>query len=986
MCPSPRATIPPAPHRSGGARAPASSAGDLADLPVAIVRYDRALHRIYANPHFERVTGLRPEEYLGCTPSEWSTLGDDAVRMEALLRTVLDDGVPGEMDIESTGADGVVRWFTLKAIPEFDPAGEVVSALTVSVETTRQKAAERIAREREHAFRSLADSIPVDVFHFDRDGRIRFANSVAAATLRRPAEQLLGRRLDELGLPLLAQVHEQVVAVAGDGMAKKIELRQQRDGHPFPEIRQIRLLPETDPGGATAGVIGIGRDITAAHLQDEAWRFVTRQSLDHNADSYFFDLVRFLGELLAVDHVLVDRFSEDDPGFAQTVAFYSKGALRPALRYALRDTPCEAVAQVKLCCHPRDAHVLFPRDRFLVEQGVQSYVGVPLVDATGRAVGLLAVMDGNPILDEEAVVGVLRKIAGHAGAELIRRHADRRLRESERLFRTLAELSPDYVARYDAHGRKIYVSPNLAAFLEQDELQAIGRSPAETSPGDAGIAEYDGALARVLTTGMPEEIEFTFHRNQSINHVRLIATRDSAGAIDGAIAYGRDITQIVAQRERIKTLALTDTVTKLANRHALQEVGATLLARARERRSDLGVLFLDVDGLKDINDTLGHSAGDHLLRDIAERIRQCVGPADLLARVGGDEFAIVAPAADGRTNMEEIVGRIRAKLAEPFRIEHRMITASVSMGLAMYPEHGDDLEQLMAHADAAMYQAKRKGRGNWETFRHELGSRGRERLDLLDALREAETGAGLELHFQPVVELRDGTWIGAEALLRLRRPDDGLLTPDRFMDIAEESGSIIPIGRWVMRRGAEMACRWNQGRRTPLTVNVNVSTNQFLYDDIASLTREILQQTGARPEWLAIEVTESLLLEDSARIHDAIRALHAIGVNVFIDDFGTGYSSLGYLNRFQVTGLKIDRQFVDDIDGDSRQYELVNACISLARALRLRVVAEGIERETQVHILNQLGCPVGQGYLFGRPQPVDRFAAAIAARDVRGAG
>jgi len=183
-----------------------------------------------------------------------------------------------------------------------------------------------------------------------------------------------------------------------------------------------------------------------------------------------------------------------------------------------------------------------------------------------------------------------------------------------------------------------------------------------------------------------------------------------------------------------------------------------------------------------------------------------------------------------------------------------------------------------------------------------------------------------------------------------------------------------------------MACRWNQGRRKPLTVNVNVSTNQFLYDDIASLTREILHQTGARPEWLAIEVTESLLLEDSARIHDAIRALHAMGVNVFIDDFGTGYSSLGYLNRFQVTGLKIDRQFVDDIDGDSRQYELVNACISLARALRLRVVAEGIERETQVHILNQLGCPVGQGYLFGRPQPIDRFAAAMARCDAESPG
>ncbi len=599
--------------------------------------------------------------------------------------------------------------------------------------------------------------------------------------------------------------------------------------------------------------------------------------------------------------------------------------------------------------------------------------------------GVVAMIGGNPILDEEAVVGVLRKIAGHAGAEWIRQQADRKLRESERLFRTLAELSPDYVARYDLHGKKVYVSPNLRAFLGQGELRPLGRSPTETSPADDGIIEYERALARVLATGRPEEIEFTFRRNQSINHVRFIATRDAAGAIDGAIAYGRDITQVVAQRERIKTLALTDTVTKLANRHALQEVGARLLAQARERGGDLGVLFLDVDGLKDINDTLGHSAGDRLLRSMAERIGQCVGAGELLARVGGDEFAIVAPAAEGQATLERIVRQIRTKLAEPFRIEHRMITASVSMGLAMFPEHADDLDQLMAHADAAMYQAKRKGRGNCETFRHELGNRGRERLDLLDALHAAESGAGLELHFQPVVHLPDGAWIGAEALLRLRRTDDVLLTPDRFIHIAEESGSIIPIGRWAMRRCAEMACRWNQGRREPLKVNVNVSTNQFLYDDIACLTREILQQTGARPEWLAIEVTESLLLEDSARIHDAIHALHEIGVNVFIDDFGTGYSSLGYLNRFEVTGLKIDRQFVDDIDDDSRQYELVNACISLARALRLSVVAEGIERETQVRILSRLGCSVGQGYLFGRPKPVDVFASALAMRDARAA-
>jgi predicted signal transduction protein with EAL and GGDEF domain len=362
-----------------------------------------------------------------------------------------------------------------------------------------------------------------------------------------------------------------------------------------------------------------------------------------------------------------------------------------------------------------------------------------------------------------------------------------------------------------------------------------------------------------------------------------------------------------------------------------------------------------------------------LLRELAERVAGCTRGYDLLARLGGDEFAIVASNLDDDLDMAVIADKISRALAEPMQLGGRRVVVSASMGIALYPADGERLEELLAHADMAMYQAKRAGRNRYEFYRAEFSARARDRVALEQALRDAQDGAGLALHYQPLVTVDDGKVVGAEALLRWHHPELGLLYPDRFIGLAEDTGLIVPMGRWVIHQAARQARLWNQGRALPLKVAVNVSTTQFLQDDLVAVVREALQQTGCQPDWLSIEVTESLLLEDNERIQRIFHELGTLGLQIAIDDFGTGYSALNYLSRFDVTILKIDRQFVRDIGADSRQAELVKAFVAIAQALGLGVVAEGVETAEQASFLRANGCSQAQGYLYGKPMAAEHF-------------
>lgn len=752
----------------------------------------------------------------------------------------------------------------------------------------------------------------------------------------------------------------------------EFRIRHPRRGETWLEARAI---PERQADG---GVLWYGfmHDISARKRLEAAWRFVSERGWGGDGEAFFPALVRYLGETFGVDYVLVDRLAED-PGMAETIALYARGELSPNVRYGLRDTPCENVMGRSLCCYPEGVRERFPKDRMLVDMDVESYVGIPLLDTNGTALGLIAVMDGKPFADAESITDVLRLVAARASAELIRERSDHVRRTREREFRTLVEQSPDYIVRYNRQAERVYINPRLQQLA--GARLPLGSTPAQGST-IVDNTHYQRMIEDVLATGEPQSAELRLllpdGRDNLWFDVRVCPELDETGRVQSVFAIGRDVTESVQLRERIHTQAFTDPLTRLANRQAFYERAPALIAEAKRHGRRLGIMILDVDRFKEVNDTMGHSAGDQLLCDVSQRLGQCVRNSDLLVRLGGDEFAIVTSGVDESFDLAVVATRICNTLAAPLPIGGRPVFVTASIGIAVFPEDGTDLEQLLSHADVAMYHAKRSGRNRFEFHRPEFTAQAQRRLALEEALRETQHGVGLELHYQPTVRLADGALVGAEALLRWRHPELGPIAPDDFIPIAEDTGLIVPIGRWVLQVAAETAARWNRGRRTPLRLAVNVSTKQFVHDDLLATIRDTLDRTGCSPGWLEIEVTESLLLENDDQVRQTLHALTGLGVSIAIDDFGTGYSALSYLTKFEVDCLKIDRQFVHGIEHDQRQRELLKAFIAIAKALDMDVVAEGVETVAQAHFLLAQNCQLAQGYLFSAPLPAERFEDA----------
>lgn len=555
-----------------------------------------------------------------------------------------------------------------------------------------------------------------------------------------------------------------------------------------------------------------------------------------------------------------------------------------------------------------------------------------------------------------------------------RKQAEQQQAERERQFRALVENSPDYIVRYDRAGQRLYVNPSLRQLLSGPEM-ALGRAPAQGSP-IVEAARYQRLIEEVVDTGKPRQAELLARLSDGSERwidVRFCPETDEHGEVVTVLTVGRDVTEAVALRDRFATQARTDPLTGLGNRQAVFDHGPALIAEARRYERRVGVMVLDIDHFKEVNDTLGHHAGDQLLQQIAGRLAACTREYDLLARLGGDEFVVLVPSLDDVLDMAIVAARLEAALSAPLDVGGQVVHSGASVGVAVFPQDGASLDELLAHADLAMYQAKRGGRGRCEFYREAFTAQARRRVELAAALREARDGAGLALYYQPQVHLDTGVLSGAEALLRWRHPVVGMVPPDQFIPLAEESGLIVPIGRWVLREAALAAVRWNRGRSTPLRVAINVSVQQFVRDDLVAAVVQTLSDSGCQPHWLTIEVTESLLLEDSTRVLEAMRELARLGVRIEIDDFGTGYSALGYLARFDVHCLKIDRSFTRDITVEPRQRELLKAFILIAQSLKLDVIAEGVETVEQAKFLLANGCRHGQGYLFGQPLPTDGF-------------
>ena len=437
------------------------------------------------------------------------------------------------------------------------------------------------------------------------------------------------------------------------------------------------------------------------------------------------------------------------------------------------------------------------------------------------------------------------------------------------------------------------------------------------------------------------------------------------------------LTRLLRERTVLEHHALHDDLTGLPNRVLFLDRLSLAVLHAQHRNELLAVMFVDLDRFKTVNDSLGHAAGDDLLRATASRLRERVRDGDTVARVGGDEFCIVLPQLAHAGDATAVATKILESFTLPFAIEGRTLFVSPSLGVAIFPGHGVDAEELLRNADAAMYRAKEGGRNTVEVYTEELTVRARERLSLETNLHSAIEGGQLTLHYQPKVDVRTERIVGVEALVRWQHPQLGLVPPGTFIELAEETGLIVPLGEWVLETACRQVRAWDDAGLPSLTVAVNLSARQFRHQPVADMVAGVLRRTGLQARRLELELTESLALEETESVTAALDDLHRMGVQCSIDDFGTGYSALSYLTRFPIDTLKIDKGFVGHIDGDSNESAIVRGVIALAHSLNLDVVAEGVETTEQLLFLRENGCDLMQGYLFSRPVPASELEVLL---------
>lgn len=442
--------------------------------------------------------------------------------------------------------------------------------------------------------------------------------------------------------------------------------------------------------------------------------------------------------------------------------------------------------------------------------------------------------------------------------------------------------------------------------------------------------------------------------------------------VDWLTSVAQQVALALVQRKlthQVQHLAFHDALTGLPNRMFFEEHLKTSMARAKRQSTRLAVLFIDLDGFKNVNDTLGHQVGDLLLQHISERLGRRIRESDVFARMGGDEFAVVLNDLHDPIDAVQVAQKFLDLLNKPFKINLHELFISASIGISVFPEDGQEVSTLLSHADTAMYRAKSLGKNDIQSFTPELAEKVRERLSLEMDLRHALHRKEMQLHYQPIVDLKTLQVVGHEALLRWVHPEKGFIPPDRFIPVAEESGLINALGAWVLQEACRQNALWHNAGKGNLRIAVNISMIQFAHSGFMDTLKHALQESGLAPEWLELEITESVMLHDTEMVKAKLQALRKLGVRVSVDDFGTGYSSLKYLHELPIDTLKIDRSFVNGLLTHASQAALVKTIVLMAQSLGLNVVAEGIETSEQLQHLQSLGCSEAQGYHFCRPLP-----------------
>jgi len=550
--------------------------------------------------------------------------------------------------------------------------------------------------------------------------------------------------------------------------------------------------------------------------------------------------------------------------------------------------------------------------------------------------------------------------------------------------RAAFEQSPNGILLVDAEDLRIIdANPNLLRTLGYtlEEILPLHLSRVFTDHAEDGAAllrklrdpnpRMPFQIGQICKNGTILNVEIRGHRLDLTSRQVLAFTTDD-------VSVRRKVeAQLLEKQQHLDHLAHHDQLTGLPNRHFLAAHLPTAIEEASRTATIMAVLFLDLDRFKHINDSRGHETGDKLLKAVAQRIRATVRTEDVVVRMGGDEFIVVLKCIRSSEQVNETAGRINEALSAPVPVDGRPLVTTVSIGVSLYPRDGANMGELLRHSDTAMYQAKDRGRNNFQLFSPGMDRKLKERMAIETSLRNALQRQQLDVFYQPIIDLDSNRVVGLESLLRWKVPGQGYVSPERFIAVAEETGLIVPIGDIVLARAFEDMARWRDAGHTPVPVAVNISAVQLQRTNLPATLVKLARQHGIRPSMVQLELTESAVFErgesrSGESNEDTVSKLRELGVRIAIDDFGTGYSSLSYLKSWRVDYLKIDRSFIRDLVTDASDLAIVSAIIAMARHLNIKVVAEGIEGWQQLEKIRQLGCGLGQGFLFAKPMPEDQ--------------
>ncbi len=922
---------------------------------VAYLTPDRVIR--FANRHFAEQRGLRVEDIIGRTTSEVISPPVAAWIKERTQR-VFDHGEEASYERRVLVPDGSERWFHVKAVPDFDAEGRTRGMYVVAHDIHEIKVAQAQLAEREEELRFFAENIPEAIAYIDLQRGCTFVNNVFLATRGLTREFALGKFPKDVYPPeLVAELapHIERVKCAQESVYERA-LQLPGGGERW---MRVRLTPRIDAIGLVQGYYVVSTDvheIRSAHAAIEDKERQLRQVIDSIPTPMCF--VDADTRYRYVNNAFLDYIGRP----AAEVVGHEVGEVLGDERWALMAPVLARVKAGEPVSVERLVRFADGRSRWMTVRLSPRFID-------GRYMGYYATT--SDIHEQKAVEEELRR-----ANDILSAHFDG---------------TPLAVVEWDPQLRIVRWSGQARSIFGWEAPEALGR----TLGAWRLVYEDDRAAVERMFEGLvqgPGRQATLLHRNYRKDGTVIwvewhnSALRDDAGRLVSILTLAQDVSSRIQAEERLQYMATHDGLTGLPNSVLLNDRLEASLARARRTRHRVGVMFLDLDHFKDVNDTLGHRIGDGLLKELARRIRAALRQSDLLARVSGDEFVVLLEDLPDDEGPDRVARKILDEVRRPFQVEGNEIHVSGSLGLAMYPEDGNDSETLLKNADAAMYHAKELGRDGFRAFSAELGERRAHRMQLEIALRRALRDDELVLHYQPIIDIATRKVRRAEALLRWHDPERGLMLPQGFIPLAEESGLGHAIGQWVMQAACRQARSWRDAGMGDITVCVNLSAGQLRDTAMVADLKRILAETGCEPSWLQFEITETSMVRDVEGASVVLARLRALGVRIAIDDFGTGYSSLSHLRHLPVDVLKIDKGFVADIDaGRGREAAggaaIVSAVIGLARGLGLDVVAEGVEKASQLEFLEREGCGACQGYLLCPPLPAAEFERWLRARE-----